>query len=367
MTPVIQLQHVGVCFSSDKSLFSKSEHWALKDISFTINSGETLGIVGRNGAGKSTLLKLLADIIIPNQGAIIREKNSRCSLLTLQLGFNSFLTGRENAIISGMFLGASREHMEQSLEAINHFSGLGDAFDQNLSSYSSGMRARLGFSVALETDPDILLIDEALGVGDHEFKEKSSKVMKEWIRSDKTVLLVSHDTNSIANLCDRAIWIEHGQVAMDGKPYEVLERYHSYDRAVREIAIALDATENDVRNSPFGDDPIYQLEKFTKDIKEIRAQEKEAYLSKAGEGVQYYAHNQKSATSMLIEEHCGRTVWIEGIHQIQVNEGNIEQCYDAYSELVLMMAENLSQEVDSFREARIGRKLVDVIAGFNSD
>ena len=145
--------------------------WALKDVSFDLYPGESLGVVGRNGCGKSTLLKILAGITRPDKGSISGEPLS-ATLLALQLGFLPYLTGRENAMLSGMMLGLTRSGIAERIEAIAEFAELGDFFDEPIAEYSAGMRARLGFAVAFQLDPDILLIDEVLGVGDAQFRER---------------------------------------------------------------------------------------------------------------------------------------------------------------------------------------------------
>lgn len=225
--PLITLRNVGVRYRRRMGGILKptiSEFWALKDVSLGLYQGEVLGVIGRNGAGKSTLLKLLAGIIKPDRGVMI-DHGFRASLLSLQVGFAPHLTGRENAMLSGMLLGLSKAAIVDRLDAIIAFSELGEFIDQPLDIYSSGMRARLGFSIAYYTDPDILLIDEVLGVGDAEFQNKSSAAMHEKIRSNKTVILVSHSPKTIADLCDRAVWIDQGRTVAEGNPAQVLEAY----------------------------------------------------------------------------------------------------------------------------------------------
>jgi lipopolysaccharide transport system ATP-binding protein len=171
-------------------------------------------------------LKLLAGILEQDRGTFI---NTGCTaaLLSLQTGFVPYLTGRENAILSGILLGLRRHEVERRMDAIIDFSELGEFIEQPLSTYSSGMRARLGFSVAYQVEPDILLIDETLGVGDQEFKEKSTAAMRERIRSDKTIVLVSHSAGTIRALCDRAVWIEEGVTRAVGEVREVTDAYHA--------------------------------------------------------------------------------------------------------------------------------------------
>jgi lipopolysaccharide transport system ATP-binding protein len=183
----------------------KREFWPFKDFSLELKKGEVLGILGKNGAGKSTLLRLLAGVILPDAGVVIRRDNSSVQLLTVNLGFERILTGRENAIMAGMLLGKSRAEVLARLDKVKEFSGLGNFFDEPVYAYSSGMVARLGFSVAVEADPDVLLLDEILSVGDAEFKEKSRAKTRELIRSGKSVVIVSHDSKTHDEFSDRIV------------------------------------------------------------------------------------------------------------------------------------------------------------------
>lgn len=201
-----------------------SRFWALNDVSFDLNHGETIGIIGQNGAGKSTLLRVLAGILAPDRGSV-RSYAGSASLLSLQVGFVPYLSGRENAILSGILLGMTRREVLASMDDIIAFSELGDFIDEPVRSYSSGMRARLGFAVAFQADPDVLLIDEVLGVGDAAFKAKSAAVMREKIESDKTVVLVSHSEETVLDFCDRVVWIEHGVTRAVGSAEEVAQLY----------------------------------------------------------------------------------------------------------------------------------------------
>lgn len=223
----LTLRNVGAFYWRQAGYFRKERFWALRDVSFDLRHGESLGVIGRNGAGKSTLLQLLAGILRPDQGTLINH-GVRATLLSLQIGFVPYLSGRQNAILSGMLLGLSKQEVEQKMAEIRAFSELGDFFDQPINAYSSGMKARLGFSVAFQLDPDVLLIDEVLGVGDAEFKAKSSQVMREKIRSDKTIVLVSHSPGTIRQLCDRAVWIDNGVTRAEGDTAEVLDRYERF-------------------------------------------------------------------------------------------------------------------------------------------
>lgn len=225
----LRLRSVGVYYRRRNRLFRTDCYWALKNVSFDLYHGETLGVIGRNGVGKSTLLRLLADIIKPDKGEIIRY-SGRASLLTLQLGFVSHLTGRENAILSGILMGETRRNIREKMEFIIELSGLERFIDHPVGTYSSGMRARLGFAVATCAAPDILLVDEVLGVGDAEFKDKSGRIMKERIRSDQTAVVVSHNPNTIRELCDRVIWLEGGELKVEGETDHVLKLYYDARR-----------------------------------------------------------------------------------------------------------------------------------------
>ncbi|GGK09170.1 hypothetical protein GCM10007426_41750 [Alloalcanivorax dieselolei] len=202
---IISLRDVGVRFKRRKGLFRKPDYYqALEGISFDIYRGETLGIVGRNGAGKSTLLKVIAGIIQPDSGEVINH-GVTASLLTLQAGFDGELPGTDNAIVGGMLMGYTRKQVEARMDDIREFSELGDFMEQPVKTYSSGMRSRLGFSVAMYLSPDVLLLDEVLSVGDKEFKQKAEAEMMKKIHSDQTVLLVSHSESQVERVCERKI------------------------------------------------------------------------------------------------------------------------------------------------------------------
>lgn len=226
-TKIITLEHVGFWYSYRTGLFNRERHQALKDISFTIHEGETIGLIGQNGAGKSTLLRIIADIILPDSGRIIRHQPISTSLLTLNLGISPELSGRDNAILSALLFGYSTPKIKSKLEHIKAFSELGDWFEKPIKSYSSGMLARLGFAVTIEMSPDVLLVDEVLGVGDVAFRKKSTEAMKSKMLSDQTVIFVSHHDSVLRELCSSIVWIDEGKSVLIGSPNEVLSQYHA--------------------------------------------------------------------------------------------------------------------------------------------
>ncbi len=225
----LSLRNIGVTYYPRMGLLRHGRFEALRNVSFDLYEGESLGIIGGNGAGKSTLLRVLSGIIRPDQGKLVNYGHS-VALLSLQLGFDPNLSGRDNAIMNGLLLGFRWRQIQQKLDEIIAFSELGEFIDYPLRTYSTGMRARLGFSVAFHLDPDVLLIDEILGVGDASFQRKSRAEMERKIASDKTVVLVSHSLSDILKLCNRAVWIEHGKIKLDGKASEVVEAYEAFAR-----------------------------------------------------------------------------------------------------------------------------------------
>ena len=218
-----QWRHVGVTYSR-KGLFQSSSFEALKDVSFDLYKGESLAVLGRNGAGKSTLLQLLAGVLQPDRGELI-NRGVQPQLLTLQVGFDPKLTGRDNAILSGILLGRRRREVEAQLDHIFEFAELEQFIHSPLSTYSTGMRARLGFAVSTYLEPDVLLIDEVLSVGDADFQIKSRKIMEDKIASNKTVVIVSHNVGMIQKYCNRAVWIDQGISRMEGSVNEVAKAY----------------------------------------------------------------------------------------------------------------------------------------------
>lgn len=212
----------------DKLLFWKTSHVkiheVLKNINMDIKKGETVALIGTNGSGKSTLLKLMTKIIFPNEGTI--ETNGKLtSLLELGAGFHQDFTGRENIYFNASIFGLTRKEIDARIQDIIDFSELGEFIDHPVRTYSSGMYMRLAFSVAINVDAEILLIDEILAVGDQHFQEKCYRKLKELKDSDKTIVIVTHSLDVVKDLCDRAVWIYKGELKLDGDPIYVIDEY----------------------------------------------------------------------------------------------------------------------------------------------
>lgn len=223
--PLMRLKDIGVYYGRKGWLRNKHGRWVFRHISFDLHKGESLGVIGRNGIGKSTLLRLMAGIIVPDEGKLIRAQGMRASLLSLRTGFLPHLSGRENIVLSGMVQGMQYDEVRSQMESIIEFTEIGDEIDEPLMTYSDGMAARLGFSVSMHIKPDIMLVDEVLGVGDSHFRQKSAEALKARLRSDQTVVLVSHNPDTIRDLCTRALWIEGGEIRAEGDVDVVLEEY----------------------------------------------------------------------------------------------------------------------------------------------
>ena len=201
---------------------------ALKGISFEVKKGEILGIVGKNGSGKSTLLRAIAGIFSADSGSIELESDS-VSLLSIGVGFQKQLSGRENIILSGMLLGFSEQQVRDKMDEIIEFAGLGKFIDMPVKTYSSGMYSKLAFSITAILETEIMLIDEVLSVGDEKFKKKSYKKMKSLISNkDRTVVIVSHNLATLEDLCDRVLWMHESKMMKIGDPHEVLEEYRQF-------------------------------------------------------------------------------------------------------------------------------------------
>lgn len=200
------------------------EFTALDHVSFSVKKGETLGLIGRNGAGKSTLLKVISGIMKPTEGSVACHANV-VPMLELGSGFDLDLTGRENIFLNGAILGYSKEFLRRKYDEIVEFAELGDFIETPIRNYSSGMLARLAFSVASVVQPEILIVDEVLAVGDARFQEKSKERMLELMGGGCTVLFVSHDIKQIQEMCSKVVWMEQGHIRMQGDPHEICAAY----------------------------------------------------------------------------------------------------------------------------------------------
>jgi ABC-type polysaccharide/polyol phosphate transport system ATPase subunit len=205
----------------------ESKFWALSDVTFVAREGDIIGVVGRNGAGKSTLLLAIAGILKPDRGVMLTF-GSASTLLTLGAGFDPDLTGRENVFLNGAFLGFRRSKIATLLPEIIDFSGLGGFIDVPLRKYSTGMRTRLAFSIAAHVDPEILLLDEVLGVGDPEFQVRSRQRIHELMDRAKAIVIVSQDLAFVEKTCTKALWLHEGRAAAFGSPAEIVARYRAH-------------------------------------------------------------------------------------------------------------------------------------------
>lgn len=212
-------------FSKKKKKKVNNEFWALSDVSFNVQKGEVIGLIGSNGAGKSTLLKVVSGVMKPTKGTV--TVNGVISpMIELGAGFDAELTARENIYLNGAILGYSKKFIDQKFDEIVEFSELKDFLEVPIKNFSSGMTAKLAFSIATIVDPEILIVDEILSVGDIKFQEKSKKKMMELIHGGTTVLYVSHTLDSIRDLCTKVVWLEHGVVQMIGEPKKVCDAYY---------------------------------------------------------------------------------------------------------------------------------------------
>jgi ABC-type polysaccharide/polyol phosphate transport system ATPase subunit len=239
MNTAIKIDNVSMMFnlSSEKvdsikdyiiKMFKRELHfqkfWALKNVSFELEKGDSLGIIGLNGSGKSTLLKIISGILKPTEGKVTTV-GSIAPLIELGAGFDANLSARENVYLNGAILGYSREYMDSRFDEIIKFAELEDFVDTEIKNFSSGMVARLGFAIATMNIPDILIIDEILAVGDYKFQQKSFSRMQEMINSGATVIFVSHSIEQVKQICKKAVWLDHGNVVKFGPSEEVCAEY----------------------------------------------------------------------------------------------------------------------------------------------
>lgn len=351
---VCSLRNVSLTYS-ERTKLRRSETQVLSNVDIDIRRGETLGIIGRNGAGKSTLLKIVAGVIKPNAGTIKVDPSIRSALLTYQLGFNATLTGRENAVYGALLLGVDRETAESVLDEVFEFAGLEKYIDVPLSQYSAGMRARLGFSVALAVQPEMILIDEALGVGDHQFREKSGNAIREWIQTDKTVVFVSHDESSVRNLCDRVIWLEHGKPIFSGEADQVLDQYLAFDHFVSSLANNNPQwTEEYIRNHPLARNPLETLNKMRTELKSEWADYKRETAERFAGVVGVYLPLGDNRPCHIVKDEDGQTYWIEHTNIVMQGEDReVRQRFNLFQKTVSSIAARTNMTVDEFRSSSL--------------
>jgi len=238
--PAIKVENVSILFNLNtekvdniKEYFIKlltkklnfTEFWALKDISFTVEKGDRVGVLGFNGAGKSTLLKVIAGVLKPTKGSV-KVSGVIAPMLELGAGFDMNYSGKENIFLYGATMGYSRKFIESKYDEIVEFSELGNFINVPLKNYSSGMRARLGFAIATAVEPEVLILDEVLSVGDAKFRQKSEAKVRSMFDKGVTVLFVSHSTQQILNICNKAIIIDHGELIAQGDAKEICDKYN---------------------------------------------------------------------------------------------------------------------------------------------
>ena len=217
---------------------TESKFWAIRDVSFAVRDGDVLGVIGRNGSGKSTLLLTLAGIIRPDFGTI-QTLGLRPTLLTMTTGFETDLSGRENIYLQAAYFGFSRSRIRERIDEIIEFSELGSFIDAQMRTYSTGMRVRLAFSIAVHIEPEILLIDEVLGVGDASFTEKSRAKLRELMKKAHAIVIVSHSMSFIRKTCTKVLWLQEGRIAGFGNPQDVVNAYIAATEGTRAPVRAL--------------------------------------------------------------------------------------------------------------------------------
>lgn len=304
MSPVITVQALGKAYQQYPNKwarllewlvpFSKPRHhlhWVLKDISFELDPGQALGIIGINGAGKSTLLKMLSGTTQPTTGSIAIHGRV-AALLELGMGFHSEFTGRQNVWMSGQLLGYTSEQITELMPQIEEFAGIGEYIDQPVRVYSSGMQVRLAFSIATAIRPDILIVDEALSVGDIEFQHRSYERIKQFQKLGTSLLFVSHDKGVITNLCDRAMLLDHGSIAIEGEPEMVMNYYN---------AMLADPKDQEITQQA-GDDGKIQTQSGSGEVALLGAR----LLSDQGEPIEVAMVGQK--VSFEIDAQCQQAI-----------------------------------------------------------
>jgi len=223
---IVTLNDVSLSYPASRSLFSRKKKLVIHDFNLEVMSGENVGIIGRNGVGKTSLLKMIAGILQPDSGKVWRKPQLRSTFIGVSSGFVPNMTGIENVYLTGVLLGMTKRQIDASMPDIIEYADIGTSINDQVASYSAGMRSRLAFSISLHSSPDLLLIDEAMGVGDRDFRKKSSESLRTIIRTDTTAIIVSHETQFLQRVCSQVVWIEEGKVVRQGNPRDVLDEYN---------------------------------------------------------------------------------------------------------------------------------------------
>ncbi len=300
--------------------------WVLRDISFCINPGEAVGIVGVNGAGKSTLLKIITGTTQPTQGQVIR-RGRVAALLELGMGFHPDFTGRQNVFMAGQLLGMKQDEISTCMPSIEAFAEIGEYIDRPVRMYSSGMQMRLAFSVATAIRPDVLIVDEALSVGDAYFQHKSFNKIREFREKGTALLIVSHDRGAIQNLCDRAILLESGAIIKDGAPEEVMDFYNA-------LIAEKENSKNTIRTQKLKDGKTQTISgtgEARVEFIELRNQEDEAveYINvgdmvKLSVGIRLHENLPNLVFGYMIKDRLGEPIFGTNTHHLNVSMENLK-------------------------------------------
>lgn len=300
------------------------ENWVLRGVDFSARPGETVGIVGHNGAGKSTLLKLITGTARPTEGSVSCT-GKVAAILELGMGFNGDLTGRENAFHSAGLMGYSHADTESVMSAIEEFAEVGEYFDQPMRTYSSGMQMRVSFSVATAFRPDILIVDEALSVGDSYFQHKSFKRIREFRDLGTTLLLVSHDSSAIQAICDRAILLDAGRVVLDGAPDDVMDFYNALiaKRENASLVVAKHASGRDQVVSGTGEATVESISLLNEAAEPVEVVEVGQQVT-LRVGVRANQRIERLVLGYMIKDRLGQTVFGTNTHYTQQPEQAVE-------------------------------------------
>jgi len=336
--------------SARQEKLQREDFWALRDVSFQIKQGEAVGIIGRNGAGKSTLLKILSRITVPTEGRI-RINGRIASLLEVGTGFHQELTGRENIFLNGAILGMTRAEIIRKFDEIVEFSGIEEFLDTPVKRYSSGMYVRLAFAVAAHLEPEILIVDEVLAVGDAAFQKKCLGKMGSFAQSGRTVLFVSHNMEAIRSLCQRAVWLKDGQLHKDGKATEIIEAYFNcvsnelafsctntdYGLTIQKVVLRNDRGEEINQFRP-GDDLAVEISYDAK----RRIEKPIIALGVLGINGSCFTSN------MLLDGH--RPEFLEGAGQVTCTFKSIPLLPQSYIVKMIVRAENVKDLIVPYQE-----------------